>query len=246
MAYDGTAYAGWQIQPDVPTVQGTVLAAARAILRDPIRLIGASRTDAGVHALRQVASLSTDAALDAATIARALNATLPPDVRILAAEEAPLSFDARRSACGKRYAYVIDAAPVATPFLRRHAWHVPFALDLTAMRSALRHVRGTHDFSAFCAAPGRDAPPLCHVRAVHVLRRRTQIALLISADRFLHHMVRNLVGSAVAVGRGTRTPAWLAEVLASRDRTRAAATAPAQGLTLVRVLYPPSPRPTTC
>jgi tRNA pseudouridine38-40 synthase len=220
-------------------VQGVVLAAARTILGDPVRLVGASRTDAGVHALRQVASLSTASGLDAATVARALNARLPPDVRVRAAADAPPGFDARRSAAGKRYAYLIDAAPVAAPFLRRYAWHVPRELDLVAMRSALACARGRHDFSAFCAAPGRDAPPVCHVRAIHVLRRRARIALLISADRFLHHMVRNLVGTAVAVGRGGRDPAWLGAVLRSRDRTQAGITAPAHGLTLVRVLYGP-------
>jgi tRNA pseudouridine38-40 synthase len=141
---------------------------------------------------------------------------------------------------------VIDAAAVATPFLRRYAWHVPHDLDLAAMRSALAHVRGTHDFSAFCAAPGRAAPPTCRVRAIRVVRRRSRIVLLISADRFLHHMVRNLVGSAVTVARGARTPSWLAEVLASRDRTRAGATAPAHGLTLLRVLYEPITCATTC
>jgi tRNA pseudouridine38-40 synthase len=230
----------------VPTVQGTVLAAARAVLGAPVRLIGASRTDAGVHALRQVASLATAAALDAPTIARALNATLPPDIRVLGAADAPAAFDARRSASGKRYGYLIDAAAVAAPFLRRFAWHVPQALDLGAMRAALQEVRGTHDFSAFCAAPGREAPPTCHVRGVHVLRRRSWIVVLVSADRFLHHMVRNLVGSAVAVGRGARPPSWLREVLESRDRTRAGATAPAQGLTLLRVLYPPGTCARTC
>jgi tRNA pseudouridine38-40 synthase len=111
-------------------------------------------------------------------------------------------------------------------------------LDVAAMRCALGAVRGCHDFAAFCAAPGRDKDPTCHVRAVHVVRRRARVVLVVSADRFLHHMVRNLVGSVVAVGRGVHDPAWLGQVLASRDRTRAAATAPAHGLTLVRVLYP--------
>jgi tRNA pseudouridine38-40 synthase len=207
------------------------------VLGDVGKIVGASRTDAGVHALRQVASLVADTALDAATIGRALNATLPIDVRVLSARDAPAGFDARRSACGKRYAYVLDTGGVASPLLRRFAWHVPAALDRAAMRAALDAVRGTHDFSAFCAAPGRDAMPVCRVRGIHLVARRTWLALLVSGDRFLHHMVRNLVGSAVAVGRGARSPAWLAEVLASRDRRQAGATAPAHGLTLVRVLY---------
>ncbi|HEV8142706.1 MAG TPA: tRNA pseudouridine(38-40) synthase TruA [Methylomirabilota bacterium] len=237
MAYDGTAYAGWQIQRDVPTVQGVVLAAARTLLGDSVRLVGASRTDAGVHALRQVASLATGSALAAATVGRALNATLPPDIRVRAVADAAGDFDARRRATGKRYAYLVDAGSVAAPLLRRYAWHVPRPLDLGAMREALAPVRGAHDFSAFCAAAGRDAMPVCHVRAIHVLRRKSRVVIVISADRFLHHMVRTLVGSAVAVGRGAREPAWIAEVLKSRDRRLAGATAPAHGLTLVRVLY---------
>ena len=225
------------MQPDVPTVQGTVLAAARRILGEPLKLTGASRTDAGVHALRQVASLTTGAALDAAPIGRALNATLPPDIRVLDARDAAPSFDARRSAIGKRYAYLIEAGRVAAPLRRAYAWHIPVPLDVAAMRAALAAVRGAHDFSSYCAAPGRDAMPLCRVRAVHVLRRRSLVAIVISADRFLHHMVRNLVGSAVAVGRGARPAAWMAEVLATRDRRQAGATAPAHGLVLVRVRY---------
>ena len=201
-------------------------------------MIGASRTDAGVHALRQAVSLRTTSTLPVAAVQAALNAALPPSVRVRQAHEAPADFDARRAALGKRYLYVLDNAAIADPLRRRFAWHVPGALDLAAMRAALASARGQHDFSAFCAAPGRDADPVCCVRAVHVLRRRALVAVLISADRFLHHMVRNLVGSAVEVGRGARPPGWLAEVLASRDRRRAGATAPAHGLVLVRVRYP--------
>ena len=115
---------------------------------------------------------------------------------------------------------------------------MPGALDLDALRGALTAMRGRHDFGAFCAAPGRDADPVCHVQAVHVLRRRALVAVLISADRFLHHMVRNLVGSAVEVGRGARPSPWMRDVLASRDRKHAGPTAPAHGLVLVRVRYP--------
>ena len=218
-------------------MQGAVLDAARRFLGPDARVIGASRTDAGVHALRQTASLSTAAALAPAAVQAALNAALPPSVRVLDARDAPAGFDARRAAAGKRYLYLLDNGPIAAPLLRRFAWHLPGALDLGAMRGALAAVRGRHDFSAFCAAPGREADPVCRVHAVHVLRRRALVAVLVSADRFLHHMVRNLVGSAVEVGRGARPAAWLAEVLGRGDRTRAGPTAPAQGLVLVRVRY---------
>jgi tRNA pseudouridine38-40 synthase len=221
-------------------VQGALLEAARRFLGPDARVIGASRTDAGVHALRQTASLRITAALPAAAVQAALNAALPPSVRVLHADDAPAGFDARRAALGKRYLYVLDNATIADPLRRRFTWHVPGPLDLAAMRAALGSMRGRHDFSAFCAAPGRDADPVCRVRAVHVLRRRALVAVLISADRFLHHMVRNLVGSAVEVGRGARPAGWLAEVLGSHDRRRAGPTAPAHGLVLVRVRYPGS------
>ena len=218
-------------------MQGVVVAAARALLGDTVRVVGASRTDAGVHALRQVASLATDRTLDTASVGRALNTSLPPDIRVRAVGEAADGFDARRRATGKRYAYLVDAAFVAAPLLRRYAWHVPRPLDLDVMRAGLAAILGAHDFSAFCAAAGRGAMPICRVRAVHVLRRKSRVAIVISADHFLHHMVRNLVGSALMVGRGAREPGWIAEVLRSRDRRLAGATAPAHGLTLVRVLY---------
>jgi tRNA pseudouridine38-40 synthase len=218
-------------------VQGALLDAARRVLGERVKIVGASRTDAGVHALRQVASLSAETSLDAATLARALNAMLPGDVRVRAAADAGPTFDARRAARGKRYAYLIDAGAVASPLQRRFAWHVPLALDLAAMRAALDLVRGSHDFSAFCAAPGRGVMPVCRMRAIHVIRRRAWVALLFSGDRFLHHMVRNLVGSAVAVGRGAREPAWLGDILKSRDRRRAGPTAPGRGLVLMRVMY---------
>jgi tRNA pseudouridine38-40 synthase len=219
-------------------VQGLLTEAARRLFDAEARITGASRTDAGVHALRQTASLATSARLPPSAVMGALNATIPPDIRVLAAADARPGFNARREATGKRYAYLLDTGPVPLPLLRRFAWHVPLRLDVDTMRRALARLRGRHDFSAFCAAPGRASDPTCVVRAVHVLRRKNRVVLVISADRFLHHMARNIVGSVVAIGRGARGEAWLAEVLSSRDRTLAAATAPAHGLTLVRVLYP--------
>jgi tRNA pseudouridine38-40 synthase len=237
LAYDGTGFHGWQIQSDVTTIQGLLVEAARPLFEGELRAIGASRTDAGVHALRQTVALSGDSSLTPGAVLAALNARLPRQVRVVAAAAVAPGFDARRAARGKRYAYLIDNAPVPSPLLLRYAWHVPTALDLAGLRAALAAVRGRHDFSAFCAAAGRDADPACRVRAVHVRRRKGVVAILISADRYLHHMVRNLVGSAVEVGRGARPPGWLGQVLDSRDRTTAGPTAPAHGLTLVRVLY---------
>jgi tRNA pseudouridine38-40 synthase len=218
-------------------VQGALLRAARPLLGPDVRVTGASRTDAGVHALRQVASVRTDRALSPEAVRGALNAALPADIRVVAVTEAGSDFDARRVATGKRYVYLIDNGAVANPLLLRYAWHVPVPLDVEAMRRALAPLRGRHDFSAFCAAAGRAATPVCVVRALHVMRRRRQLALYVSADRFIHHMVRTIVGSMVAVGRGARPPEWLAEALAGRDRRRAGPTAPAHGLALLRVLY---------
>jgi tRNA pseudouridine38-40 synthase len=237
LAYDGTGFHGWQTQPDVTTVQGALTEAARRLFPGDLRVTGASRTDAGVHALGQTVALTAASSFPAATVLAALNAHLPREIRVVAAREAEPSFDPRRSARGKRYLYLIDNAPVAAPLLLRYAWHVPGRLDLADLRTALAALHGRHDFSAFCAAPGREAEPTCRVRALRVRARKSLVAIVISADRFLHHMVRNVVGSAVEVGRGARPPHWLGEVLASGDRAQAGPTAPAQGLTLLRVMY---------
>jgi len=227
------------VQPGLATVQGLLMAAAARVLGGPVKITGASRTDAGVHALRQVASLATSSAVTPAALHRALNALLPPAVRVLDVREAPAGFDARRWARGKRYAYLIDRGPQADPFLRRHAWHPSFPLDEDAMAAGLALLRGKHDFSAFCAAAGQDRTPTCTITSARVVARRERLAICLSADSFLHHMVRNIVGSLVEVGRGARPPGWVGEVVEGRDRKRAGPTAPAQGLVLVRVLYGP-------
>lgn len=205
---------------------------------DAIRVAGASRTDAGVHAVAQVASLVTISTMSASSVQAALNALLPADIRVLHVDEVTAPFDARRAARAKRYGYLIDNDPVAMPLTLRYAWHVRAPLDQPAMAAALARLRGRHDFSAFCAAPGRDREPTCTIRSVRVVRKKRFLLVLVSADSFLHHMMRNIVGSAVEVGLGRREPEWMADVLARRDRALAGPTAPAHGLILLRVTYP--------
>jgi tRNA pseudouridine38-40 synthase len=219
-------------------VQGRVLEALRPLVRGEVRLVGASRTDAGVHALGQVASVESPEPLAPRMVQAALNARLPRDIRVLGARAVPPDFDARRAARLKRYGYLLETGPVASPLLRGRAWHVGRTLDTVAMARALVLLRGKHDFAAFCAAPGRGRDPICTVRAVRVVAREGRVGLLMAADAFLHHMVRNIAGTLVEVGLGRRPPGWVADVLAGRDRRAAGPTAPADGLYLLRVLYP--------
>lgn len=239
LAYDGGAYHGWQTQMSVPTIQGLLAEACAWLFGRSVRPVGASRTDAGVHALGQVASVKVESLLHPLAIRSALNSHLPPDIRVTEVTDASLGFDARRSARSKRYLYLVDNGPLANPLLRRYAWHVPWRLDPSAMRLGLRGLRGKHDFSAFCAAAGRSRTPTCTVYSARLVSWRDVVAILLSADSFLHHMVRNIVGSLVEVGRGHRPPGWMADLLAGRDRGQAGPTAPAHGLVLLRVLYYP-------
>jgi tRNA pseudouridine38-40 synthase len=219
-------------------VQGRLLEALRPLTGPGVRVVGASRTDAGVHALGQVASVACPRPIAPATVQAALNARLARDIRVLGARAVPEGFDARRAARLKRYGYRLRTARVASPFLRGYVWEVGRALDARAMGRAAALLRGTHDFSAFCAAPGRGRDPVCTVRAARVVHRRDELWVLLSADAFLHHMVRNIVGTLVEVGLGRRPETSIPRVLAARDRQAAGPTAPAHGLYLVRVLYP--------
>ena len=238
LAYDGRAYHGWQRQPDARTVQGLLVDALADLLGEPVRVVGAGRTDAGVHALGQVASFSSQRPLPPEAIRAALNARLPRDVRVLAAREVPAAFDARRSARSKRYAYLIWNARVASPFLTPYAWQISRPLDLAAMAAGLPPLRGKHDFSAFRAAAGQDRSPIRTLYSARLRARGPLLAFFFSADAFLHHMARNLVGSLVEVGQGKRLPEWMGELLAARDRRLAGPTAPACGLFLLGVRYP--------
>jgi tRNA pseudouridine38-40 synthase len=243
LEYDGAPFVGWQMQPNGPSVQGAVEAAVEKLCGTPARVTGAGRTDAGVHARGQVASLDPPRELPLSAWTAGLNAHLPPEVACVRAEEAPPGFDARRWARGKRYVYTLVRSPVRTPLWRGRAWEVRRPLDVAAMTAALPHLRGRHDFSALRAA---DCPATTTVREVRelsiraeLLRERELLEVRIEATAFLKHMVRNLVGTLVEVGHGKRSPDSLVELLDSRDRTRAGPTAPPHGLMLDEVFYLP-------
>jgi tRNA pseudouridine38-40 synthase len=260
LAYDGTEFVGWQRQAEGVSIQGLIEKALAPIEGAAVSVHGAGRTDAGVHALGQVASFTLTAAIDPSRLARALNAVLPPEVRVLNAEEMPGDFHARFSAKRKIYEYRIISAPVASPFVRRYVWHVTPALDVDAMTTAAAALCGTHDFAAFQGA-GTDVAST--ERTIHRLEWRKGLGAEASAkaalgaeasakaapspddllmmevegDGFLRHMVRNIAGTLVEVGLGRYAPGEIQRILASRDRALAGVTAPPQGLFLKRVLY---------
>jgi len=238
--YDGTDYVGWQRQPNGTSIQGLLEAALQPIEGQPVTVHGAGRTDAGVHALAQVASVQLSAGPDAATLARALNAVLPLDVRVLRVEEAPSDFHARFSATGKTYEYRIVNAPFVSAFLHRYAWQVAPPLDVAVMRQSSEALVGRHDFAAFQGAGAEVHTTERTVRGIEWQDGagfNLPIVVRIAGDGFLRHMVRNIVGTLVEIGARRWEAGRLREALESRDRTRAGPTAPARGLFLVSVDY---------
>jgi tRNA pseudouridine38-40 synthase len=252
LAYDGTGFVGWQRQASGTSIQG-LLEDALGEIEAGVAVTGAGRTDAGVHALGQVASVSLEREIDAGVLIRAINARLPGSVRVCAARRVPASFHARFSARTKTYSYRISNGIVASPFERQYAWHVAARLDVEAMCTAARRLEGRHDFAAFQAA-GSDVSTTERTitrsrifvkdRAeddagglIRVLPDERMITYEITGDGFLRHMVRNIVGTVVEIGLGRRTPASIDALLAGRDRSAAGPTAPAHGLCLVAVDY---------
>ncbi|HYR96581.1 MAG TPA: tRNA pseudouridine(38-40) synthase TruA [Candidatus Binatus sp.] len=237
--YDGTAYLGWQVQPSGATVQEVLERALTTALREPVRVRGAGRTDAGVHACGQVAAVRvTRVPDDLERLRRSLNALTPDDVAVRDVAVVDDAFDPRRDARSRIYEYRLLNAPAPSPFWRRHAWHIPARLDLQAIDEAAQALAGEHDFAAF---RGADAEPV-HSTTRRVLESRLDrtpplLVYRIEATAFLKHMVRNIVGTLVEVGRGERPASGMRDLLAGRDRTRAGATAPPHGLTLIAVRY---------
>jgi tRNA pseudouridine38-40 synthase len=252
--YDGTNYVGWQRQPDGVSIQGLLEDALAPFEGGAVTVHGAGRTDAGVHALGQVASVATRAAHDVATLQRALNAVLPVDVRVINVEDAAPRFHARFDAVSKTYEYRFVNAPYVSAFLHRYVWHVPGTLDVDAMRAGADTLLGRHDFAAFQStggdvlttertiaeiALGSDlGPTLPHPGSGRGQTANGRLTLRITGDGFLRHMVRTIAGTLVDVGLGRWPAGYVAEILASADRTRAGRAAPPCGLFLVAVLYP--------
>ena len=241
VGYDGTDFAGWQIQPEAATVQGTLSSAIGRITGEKVLPQGSGRTDAGVHALAQVASFQTDSVIPAANLVVALNDILPASIRVLAAEEVAADFHARKLAQAKTYRYRIYRDSICPPFLARYVWHYPYPLDESALREAAPLVEGEHDFTSFAAVdPERGREGISNVRRIFSSQWRRESYELIYEVRgngFLHHMVRNLVGTFLLMGKGTLKPADVMRILQAKDRSAAGATAPASGLYLVNVEY---------
>jgi tRNA pseudouridine38-40 synthase len=237
VAYDGTGFVGWQRQAFGTSIQGLIEDALAELAGGPVTVTGAGRTDAGVHALGQVASFALDRELDPSTILRAVNARLPVAVRVSAVEQTDPRFHARFDARLKIYRYRIWNQPVLDPFERAYVWHVAGRLDVARMASAACALEGCHDFAAFQGSGGTTHSTERTLFSSSVSADGALVTYDVSGNGFLRHMVRNFVGSLVEVGHGRRDEGWLGDVLASRDRTRAGPTAPSEGLFLVRVDY---------
>lgn len=237
LEYDGADFAGWQLQPGVRTVQGVLEEGLEVLFREPVRAHPSGRTDAGVHALRQVAHFDAALARTPEEVLKALNGLLPPDVAVVEAAEVPPEFDARRWAHAKTYRYTWLDRPARSPLRRRHVWHVRGPLDVRAMNSAARSLVGRHDFSSFRASGCTAEHPVRHLAAATVRRHGDEVHLEVRGTGFLRHMVRILAGTLLEVGVGKRPASWVVGVLRAQDRTAAGRTAPAYGLTLVDIEY---------
>ena len=239
LAYDGTSFRGWATQrgSSLRTVQGELTAHLSRVLQEPVKLVVAGRTDAGVHALGQVMSFSTASSVTPAQLQRALNSVMSPEVVVHRASYAPEAFDARFSATAREYRYVIRTSQVADVFSGRFEWHRPKALAIGPMRRAGQSLLGEHDFATFCRHPGTGKSTARDLQRLTIVRRGDVVVLTFRANAFLHQMVRALVGTLVMVGEGKFQAEDVARMLAARTRIGTPNVAPASGLTLVRVEY---------
>jgi len=262
LSYDGAEFAGWQVQPGQPTIQGTLASVIGRLTGENVLPQGSGRTDAGVHALAQVATFATASPIPTENWIKVLNDSLPASIRVFQVSEVPAEFHARKSARAKTYRYRIYRGDVCPPFLARYVWHYPFPLDERAMMEAAGVVIGEHDFTSFAAVDAervermaagetlnheghegtrrKNGDPVSNVRTIFSsawIREDEEFVYTVRGSGFLHHMVRNLVGTFLLVGKGTLKREDLDRILAARDRSAAGATAPAGGLYLVGVEY---------
>ena len=247
LAYDGTAFSGWQIQPNGISIQELVQKALQTVTREEILLIGSGRTDAGVHALCQTAHFSLDAPLNGYRFLNACNALLPPAIKLLSLDGVSEDFHARYSTIGKKYRYCLHLNFVSNPFERAYSWHVPGKCDVERMQQAIPHFLGTHDFTSFANEAKTGAcskNPVRSLRRLEIVPLNGGFALEFEGDGFLYKMVRNIVGTLVDVGRGKIEPAAIPSIILGKNRSLAGRAAPPHGLFLVSAEYPESDQKT--
>lgn len=258
LAYDGSGFYGWQVQPDAPTIQGTLASAIGRVTGEKVLPQGSGRTDAGVHALAQVATFATGSVIPVENLGKALNDVLPASIRVVSVEEATADFHARHSAKAKTYRYRMYRGAMCPPFLARYVWHYPYPLDEAAMAAAAGLVVGEHDFTSFAAvdadkslnprrgessqtktfrSAGEEISNVRRIFSSAFERQGEELIYTVRGNGFLHHMVRNLIGTFVLVGKGTLTASDVTRILEARNRSAAGATAAASGLYLAGVEY---------
>ena len=239
VSYDGTAYCGWQLQPNGVTIEEVLNKALSSLLKEDIQVIGASRTDSGVHAMGNVAVFDTESRIPGDKICFALNQRLPDDVRIQASEEVPLTFHPRKVNCVKTYEYKILNRKIDMPLQRLYSHFCYFNLDLEKMQKAASYLIGEHDFKSFCTVRTQAEETVRTIYSIDLKEKEGEIVITYTGNGFLHHMIRILTGTLLEVGMKKRSLSSVAELLEVRDREKAGFTAPAKGLTLEKVLYSP-------
>jgi tRNA pseudouridine38-40 synthase len=235
--YDGSAYHGWAAQPAMATIQGTLLVAIEKLTGCQVDLLGSSRTDAGVHALGQVAAFTIDSPVPTENFTQALNNLLPDDIAIIEAVQVPDSFDPISDTKSKIYRYTVDTGSMRSPMNIRYCWHRPGALNIKAMQTAADILLGTHDFKSFASAADNRQSSVRTILKCEVAARENWITFDVQATGFLYNMVRNIVGTLVEVGRERWTAQDIERILAAADRTQAGPIAPASGLCLMKIFY---------
>lgn len=237
VAYDGTRYCGWQVQPNQITIEGVLNEALTSLLGEDISVIGASRTDSGVHAMGNVAVFDTDSRIPGEKFSYALNQRLPEDIRIQSSCEVPVSFHPRKVDCTKTYQYRIMNCEFPNPMKRLYAHFVYNKLDVTKMQQGARYLVGEHDFKSFCSIHTQAKETVRTIYSIEVTKEKEEVVITIKGNGFLYNMVRIIAGTLLQVGLGQRAPEAMLEILEAKDREMAGPTAPACGLTLLQIEY---------